>query len=818
MIVALFCKFASNTEPLNNPVTTPTLLCYHCGDTCKDEHISHGDKIFCCEGCKLVYELLSENNLCTYYQLDRHPGHKPPSPHNQRFAWLDDETAASRLLTFSERDRASVTFSLPQIHCTSCIWLLENLHTINPGIIHVHTDFLKKEASITFNRNRISVRQVVEILADIGYEPDFRFSDLEKKKPAAVNRALLYKIGVAGFCFGNIMMLSFPEYLTGVSDIEPALRHFFSYLNLVLALPVFFYSAGDYFVNSWKSARRKYFSIDLPIALGLLAMLIRSTYEIVSATGAGYFDSMTGLVFFLLTGRYFQELTYRNLSFERDYTSYFPIATTVKKNGMEISTPISNVGPGDKIVIHSEELIPADAVLLSEEASIDYSFVTGEALPVKKQTGDLIYAGARQKGGVIELLVKKTVQQSYLTQLWNHQSFQKNKHASLSSLSDKISKYFTLVILLIALLTALYWFPKDAHRAVLACTSILIIACPCALAITVPFTFGNIIRLLGRNNFYLKNAAVVETIAGTDTIVFDKTGTVTVQQTEQLRFDGELLSEDQWRMIKSLTAQSMHPLSKKITGWLSGYKPLKVNNFSESPGAGISGEVEGTIVKAGSAHFVAASPRLFHGTIENETRVYVSFDDTFAGSISITGSLRDGLAQQVNLLQKDFQLFLLSGDRDGDRERMESIFPNKDQLHFQQTPAEKLSFIDRLQQQNKKVMMIGDGLNDAGALRQSNVGIAVSDDLIQFSPACDAILKGSEFIKLPAFIQLCKSSVRIIWLTFALSLLYNLVGIAFAVQGELSPMVAAILMPLSSISVILITTVATKWKANRLGL
>lgn len=818
MIVAAFCKFASNSAILNNPLTTQKLLCFHCGDTCKDETISHGDKIFCCEGCKLVYELLSENNLCTYYQLDSHPGQKPTSLQSRRFAWLDDETAETRLLTFSERDRASVKFSLPQIHCASCIWLLENLHTIHQGIIHVYTDFLKKEASVTFNRNRITLRQVVEILADIGYEPDLRLSDLDKKKQSAVNRDLLYKIGVAGFCFGNIMMLSFPEYLTGVSDIEPALRHFFSYLNLLLALPVFFYSAGDYFVNSWKSARMKYFSIDLPIALGLIAMLLRSTYEIVSATGPGFFDSMTGLVFFLLTGRFFQDLTYRNLSFERDYTSYFPIATTVKRNGMEISTPISNIRPGDKIVIHSEELIPADAMLLSEEASIDYSFVTGEALPVKKKAGDLIYAGARQKGAAIELTVKKTVQQSYLTQLWNHQGFQKNKHASLSTLSDKISKYFTIAILSIAGFTALYWLPKDVHRAVIACTSILIIACPCALAITVPFTFGNIIRMLGRNNFYLKNAAVVESIAGTDTIVFDKTGTVTVQQATPLQYEGEALTEEEWRMVKSLTAQSMHPLSKKISGWLSGYQPLKVSRFTETSGAGIFGEYEGTGIKVGSPSFAGAPSVMMQGEIDNDARVYISFDDKYVGSIRMTGSLREGFAQQIGLLRKEFQLNLLSGDRDGDRNRMEAIFPDRHKLHFQQTPVDKLHFIEQLQQEGKQVMMIGDGLNDAGALQQSNVGIAVSDDLVQFSPACDAILKGSEFIKLPSFIQLCKSSVRIIWLTFGISLLYNLVGISFAVQGELSPMIAAILMPVSSISVILITTLASRWSARKLSL
>ncbi|MGB3074764.1 MAG: HAD-IC family P-type ATPase, partial [Chitinophagales bacterium] len=529
-----------------------------------------------------------------------------------------------------------------------------------------HTDFLKKEASVTFNNRLISLRQVVETLAEIGYEPDLRLSDLHRKNAANTNRTLLYKIGVAGFCFGNIMMLSFPEYLTGVTSIEPALRHFFGFLNLLLALPVFFYSAGDYFINSWKAARQKYFSIDLPIALGLAAMLIRSTYEIISGDGAGYFDSMTGLVFFLLAGRYFQELTYKNLSFERDYKSYFPIAATVKKNGIEISTPISNLKPGDKIIIHSEELIPADAVLLNGAANIDYSFVTGEAVPVNKNTGDLIYAGAKQKGPAIELLVQKTVEQSYLTQLWNHDSFLKNKHATLSTLSDKISKYFTLAILMIALLTAIYWFPKDMHRGILACTAILIIACPCALAITVPFTFGNVIRILGRNNFYLKNAAVVESISKTNSIVFDKTGTVTVQQTKQLLFEGEALTSEEWRMIKSLTTQSIHPLSKKITAYLSGFNAMKVEHFTETPGAGIAGEINETMIRVGSADFISSAMCPLHSFLNGDTRVYVSINNKFAGTFCFSNMLREGLKEQVHLLQKDFQLFLLSGDKEGD--------------------------------------------------------------------------------------------------------------------------------------------------------
>lgn len=809
---------------MSSPVTSNKLTCYHCGDHCLDDSIRAGDKVFCCEGCELVHELLSENNLCTYYQLDQHPGNKPgESSSSARFAWLDDEDAVKQLLIFSEKANAAVRFSIPKIHCVSCIWLLEHLHKIEKGISSVRTDFLSKEVTITFNRNEISLRKIVETLSRIGYEPEIRFSDLQKKIASKTDRLLIYKIGIAGFCFGNIMMLSFPEYLTGVSHIEPVLRHFFSYLNLILALPVFFYSAGDYFINSWKAARQKYFSIDLPIAFGLAAMLIRSSYEIISGTGSGYFDSMTGLVFFLLLGRYFQALTYKSMSFERDYQSYFPVAVTVKKNGEEISTSINNIVPGDKIIIHHEELIPADAVLLNGDAHIDYSFVTGESNPVSKKCGELIYAGGKQQGSRIELSVQKTVEQSYLTQLWNHESFKKTDTANMSALADRISKYFTIAIIFVAVGTGIYWLPKDIHRAIMACTSILIIACPCALAITVPFTFGNIIRLLGRYHFYLKNSSVVEAIAKTDTLVFDKTGTITLQKNNRIEFKGEKLSDYQLELIQLISAQSLHPKSRLIHSFIisgstddtSGLLPV-VKEFREIPGEGIEGIIEDTRIRLGSKKFVTQIPNPEMAESLNYSRVYVSFNDECAGFFRIYNAMREGLHEEVFNLKKDFELFLLSGDNESDRMVMQTIFPKKENLFFEQSPDDKLKFVESLQQQGKKVMMIGDGLNDAGALRQSDAGIAVSEDLLQFSPACDAILKGSDFNRLHRYIQFCRSGIHIIWFTFSISLLYNLVGISFAVRGELSPMVAAILMPVSSISVILITTIATKWKAARL--
>lgn len=791
------------------------LTCYHCGDECRGEVIESAGKVFCCEGCKLVHDLLEENNLCSYYQMTEHPGNKPAEVYNnKRFSWLDDESVIRQLISFTEGDTALVAFSVPGIHCASCIWLLENLHKMEDGLLSVRVNFLEKKVNITYNRQRISLRRVVEVLHRIGYEPDLHLSDLKKKATRTVDRTLVLKIGIAGFCFGNIMMLSFPEYLSGVTVIEPQLKNFFGYLSLLLALPVFFYSASDYFVSSWKAARLRYFSIDLPIALGLTAMLIRSMYEIISGAGPGYFDSMSGLVFFLLIGKFFQSLTYRSMSFERDYKSYFPVAVTVRRKGEESYIPISQLNEGDKIVIHSEELLPADSILLNGTANIDYSFVTGESVPVPKQIGELIYAGGKQKGSSIELQVKKTVEQSYLTQLWNHESFQKPEQQHISLLADTISKYFTIAIILIAALTGVYWLRTDVHRALMSCTAILIIACPCALAITVPFTFGSVMRILGRNNFFLRNAAAVEAVARIDSIVFDKTGTITSHHVDRIQWEGSPLTEYQKQLIYSIASQSIHPKSKMVAELFRPDRRLPVSQFREFAGLGIEGFVDGKKVMLGSKDFVKHhTPAPAH----DQSRLFVSVNDHFLGWFRINEVIRPGLPEQIRSLANRFRLFLLSGDNGSDERAMLEMFPEKSQLHFSQTPVQKLQFIQELQASGSKVMMVGDGLNDSGALKQSDVGVAVTDNLHQFSPACDVIMKGDGFGRFDRFVRFCRSSINIVWFTFGISLLYNVIGIYFAVRGELSPMVAAILMPISSITVIVITTLASRWQAKRLG-
>ncbi len=796
--------------------TKNQIVCYHCGDLCKDESIAIDDKYFCCSGCKTVYEILNQGELCTYYNFQENPGISPKNFETKKFDYLDDTTTINKLLDFSDDKISKITFFIPQMHCSSCIWLLENLFKLNPAITSSTVNFVRKELSVKYLHEKISLKDVVVLISSIGYEPQINLDTAEKKIETKSNKTLYYKVGVAGFCFGNIMMFSFPEYFS-ITTADSLLKSFFNYLNLILSLPVFFYSASDYFVSAYKGLRKKIINIDVPLSLGILILFLRSVYEFLILNQAGYFDSLAGLVFFLLIGKILQEKTYAAMNFERDYKAYFPLSVTIKQNEIEKSIPVANLMVGNRIIIRQNEIVPADAILMNGDGLIDYSFVSGESHPIHKVSGEMIYAGGRQKSGLIELEVIKEVSQSYLTQLWNNDTFNKKTESEFTNFSNTVSKYFTIVILLIAFAAAAFWFSVSSSIAINVFTSVLIVACPCALALSTPFTLGNTMRIFGRNKLYLKNAAVVEVMAKINSIVFDKTGTITESGKSDIIYSGKILNPTELKCIKSLVRGSTHPLSKKIFDSIDGSDFFPVTNFNEPTGKGIEGVVYGNIIKIGSADFVNFKKSETEIDII-KTKVYVSINSEVVGNFTISNSYREGIDKVVKNLSNEYQLSLLSGDNNGEKENLLKIFNSDSQLHFKQSPEDKLNFIKKLQSDKGKVLMIGDGLNDAGALSQSDVGISVTDDVSNFTPACDAIIDSGQLKNISVFLKFSKSSLKIIHLNFLISFFYNLVGLSFAINGMLSPLIAAVLMPISSISVVLVATLATNLIAKKRGL
>ena len=792
--------------------TTHMLYCYHCGEPCPLETIALNEKKFCCEGCKMVYQILNQSELCDYYNLNKNPGiSQRIKVRKDKFSFLADEKIQAQLITFKNEKQSHVTFYLPQMHCSSCLYLLENLFRIDDGIASSKVNFTRKEVDIVFINEKTTLRKVAELLTSIGYEPYISLNDLKQKRPA-INKSMVFKLGIAGFCFGNIMLMSFPEYL-GIDASEISLRSIFRWSNFALAIPVFLYSANPFYISSWKSLKHKFLNIDAPVALAIIITFIRSAYEVISGTGGGYFDSMSGIVFFMLAGRFLQDKTYRQLSFERDYTSYFPVAVSVLKDEAEIATALPEIKPGQTLLIHNEELIPADGILTRGKAFIDYSFVTGESIPVLKEVGELVYAGGKQTEGNIEILVIKEVAQSYLTKLWNRDEFKKAPETKSVSFVHLLSRYFTYIVFAIAISTAIYWQLNDPTKLWQAVTSIFIIACPCALLLSSTFTNGNILQILGRNHFYLRSAQTIEDIAKVTHIVFDKTGTLTSTHHQRIIYEGTALTDWQLQQVVSLASCSSHPLSKAVAKHFAKGKKITVTGFKETTGEGIEGFIHDDLIKIGSFHFVTGKANR-----ETGTAIFVSIENKLKGFFLFKNHYRENVSGLLNHLKKGFRLSVLSGDNESEKENLQKLLGDNATLLFHQKPEDKLHFIKRLQEHGEKVMMIGDGLNDAGALKQSDIGVAVSEQTNNFTPASDAIIEAKQLPRLNRFIYLCRSNHNIITTSFILSIGYNIVGLYFAVQGNLSPLIAAILMPVSSLSILLLTFGSSNFIGRRMKL
>ncbi|WP_452220492.1 heavy metal translocating P-type ATPase [Lacinutrix salivirga] len=777
--------------------------CFHCGDNCDNTSITLNEKLFCCNGCKMVYEIFSENDLTCYYDLQASPGAVPKEIEG-KYDFLTQETIIEKLTEFNDGNTQIATLYIPHIHCSSCIWILENLNKLNPNISSSQVNFGKKNVRVTYNCKKTSLKEIVLLLSTIGYEPYISLDDFKTGKEH-INRTLIYKLGIAGFAFGNVMFLSFPEYFEVGEFWLEKYKPLFRWLMFAFSLPVVFYAGLDYFVSAYKGLRSKILNIDVPIALGIAVLFIRSTVEIMFDLGSGFFDSLTGLVFFLLLGKFFQQKTYSFLSFERDYKSYFPIAVT-KISLEEVETPIQvyDIKKGDRLLIRNEELIPVDGILINGKAKIDYSFVTGESETVSKHSGDKLFAGGKQTSGVLEMEALKSVEQSYLTQLWSNDIFSKNKEDGFTTLTNTISKRFTIAVLSIAIVATLFWLFVDASKAMNVFTAVLIIACPCAIALSAPFTLGNMLRIFGKLKFYVKNASVIEQLAAINTIIFDKTGTITSNKKSTASYDGVRLNTSEEILLKNTVRGSNHPLSRSLYDILDQNNIITLNHFEEHLGKGIEASHNSNTIKIGSAKFVGSTEK----SVLNTT-VHISTNNIYKGKFTFYNSYRKGLSKLFNVLKKQYDLVILSGDNEGELENLKKLLPSKTKLIFNQKPDDKLEYIKYHQSEGAKVLMIGDGLNDAGALAQSNVGIAISENVNVFSPACDAILDASKFNQLYKFIKASKSAIKIIKWSFVFSFFYNTIGLYFAVTGQLAPVIAAILMPLSSISIVVFTTIAT---------
>lgn len=779
--------------------------CEHCGLPCDSHRIVENNHLFCCSGCAAVYQLLNENDLCSYYNDGK--GITPESTDPGEFDFLNERETLEKFMVFSQGDAVQYRFLIPGMHCNSCIYLLERLERFNKGIISSRVDFFNKELLVTVSKEAVKISDLVVLLYHLGYKPDLTLSNEGGVKKKRISTRAI-KIGIAGFAFGNIMMLSFPEYLGLSLDAGSlVLKRWFDFISLGLSLPVLFYCSTEFFESSYKAIRQRTLNIDLPIALAILATFGRSLYELFVNHHSGYFDSMTGIVFLLLTGRYFQDLTYHSLTFDRDYKSYFPLSARLIKDGISKMVNIKQLKTNDVIELRNGELLPADARLKSEYATVDYSFITGESKPVALKKDEKIYAGAKVSGNTVQLELVASTDNSRLVKLW---AIEKDKDEKDNSLTERINYWFTLGLLVIGAFAFIYQFKVNGlEEAFKSLTSVLIVACPCILLLATTFANGHLLRTLKEKGMFVKNKNTLTSLTECNAIVFDKTGTLTDNKKFEIE-NHTNLNTVEMRSIGLLCHQSVHPYSAAIAKEYYEFGSGNLDAYTDVVGKGLMGRLGKHQLKVGSAAFlnINQADTLKHGVM------HVEIDNEYRGYFTLIHKIRPETNRiSTELRNEGYELYLSSGDNELNKDIDTAPFA-RTLIH--QTPEDKVELVKSLKRQGKVVCMTGDGLNDAPALKEADIAISVADDVNAFFPACDVLVTAPALSKLPDLMRFIKASKWVIIISFAFSLVYNAIGLYYAINARLSPLTAATLMPSSSFTMLIMTWAITALMAKRM--
>ncbi len=790
-------------------VNTPA-VCTHCGESCGDAGIIDGEATFCCTGCQSVYTLLRDNDMCAYYEFEGASGVSQRQAKRDRSVYdvLTDPSTAQRFIDFRSGRMTHARFSLPGMHCASCVWLLEQLARFDRGIVSSRVDLLRKTIEVEFDHTATDLRSIAVLLSSLGYEPLLTVEGSEERQSQdrrEANRRIYLRLGVAGFAAGNVMMISIARYLAGEGGMDVTLERLFSALSIGLSLPVYLYSASPWLVSAVASLRRRVINLDVPVALGITVLFTRSVVDIVSGAGEGFLDSFAGLVFFLLIGRLFQQRAFDAVSFDRTVRSFFPLSVRRESRGVEEVVPIDAIGAGDVMIIRNGEVIPADAVLMSETGYVDYAFVTGESVPVENTSGSMIYAGGKVVGTAVRLTATRPASQSYLASLWERTA-SRTPRTSYMTLSDRFGARFTMGTIALAFVGAAFWLP-DVATAINVLTAVLIIACPCALTLAAPITLGTAMGVLGRFGMYCKNVGVLLELRRVTKVVFDKTGTLTTGRHDVV-YDGRPLEDDERDAVRAVAAQSTHPISRSIAG--NERIPTEANIESEDVGHGIRGNANGHSVIIGSRTYM----EVLLDDAPADEGTYVAIDGQVAGRFEVHTQVRPSVPETIQALRtRGCSVSVVTGDTDRDAAILQTMFA-AESLTFRAKPAEKVAAVEDLRRDGV-VLMIGDGLNDVSAMAVADVSIAVTDETSTLAPASDVVMPAKRLADVPRLLEYTTDLTHIIRLSLWFTMAYNVLGIGLALAGRLTPVITAVMMPVSSLIVVGISVFGARWTARR---
>lgn len=807
--------------------------CDHCGlpitsASAVRTQVEGADRGFCCPGCEAVYRAIHAAGLAGFYQ--RTPqgevfGPPPDLPHQLDCYDLDEVQQEFGDISSDERE---LQLAIDGIHCAACVWLIENGLAAMPGVTEARVNLTGRRLRLRWDNTRLRLSRILRRLGELGYaavpfDPGAAELALQRR-----NRALLYRLAVAGFAAMNLMWISIALY-AGADRGE--FRDLFHWIGWLLTTPTLLYTGGPFFTGAWRGLRHWHLDMDLPIALGAAITYGYSLVVTLSGQGAVYWDTLVNFLFVILLGRYLEAMSRRQaVSASQRLLDLQPRAATVLRDGEEALVPMRAVQPGDLLLIRPGERVPADGLVEQGASALDESLLSGESEPVARGPGQPVVAGSMNGAGALRVRVTAVLRETQLGRILQLVEAAQASKAPIQSLADLVVPWFVAATLALALLTALIWWQADPAKAVLAATSVLIITCPCAFGLATPMAMAVATGAAARHGILIKTGAALERLAGATHVVFDKTGTLTRGQPTLValvddqgswrakdpeRQTPQPLTERQRQWLAAAAAlerYSEHPLARALTEFAReqplGFGVLGVEQVRIEPGRGLAGVVDGQPLVLGSADWLREQGIAPTAGLESPpdglgaTVLHLAVSGSEVARLLLSDDLREDARSAVEaLVAQGLRVSLLSGDRQlavaAIAQRLGGI-----QAIAEVLPHGKAGVIASLRESGHRLVMVGDGVNDAPALVSADVGIALGSGTDLSMASADIILTRNELCRVPQALALARRTLAAIRQNVGLSIGYNLIMVPLAIAGMITPLIAAIAMPLSSLAVI----------------
>ena len=777
--------------------------CYHCGQANDPKYkyetvILGAPRQLCCPGCQAVSQAIVDNGLEDYYQFRTEPAVQGDS---ELSAVLDslsvyDDPALQDEFVFDHGKHKQIQLTLEGITCAACGWLIEKQLAKVDGIEKIAVNVQARRGVVTWDQQRLSLSQVLTALKKIGYtampfQPDRHEASYRKE-----DKSFLKKLGLAGLMTMQVMMLMAGLYFDLFGNIEAETKQYFYWVSLVLTTPVVLYSGSVFYLGALKALSARTVNMDVPVTLAVFGTYIAGIKATLLETGEVYFESICMFIFLLLLSRFLEHRSrHRAAEISANMTQFVPVsATRIEDNGDLTSCLAKQLQVEDRVIVKSGETVPIDGVITEGTSSVDESMLSGEFEPVKKRPGDHVFGGTVNQVGTITVTVTKTLKHALVNQIIRLQAEAMGVKPRVAQLADQFSRYFVMAVLVVSAVTFTYWYVNDNPDAFWITIAVLVATCPCALGLATPSALTCAMANLNRHGILLKRADALEQLNTIDTVALDKTGTLThgefaiVSQWHAFQTD----IDDNLKVAATLESRSEHPIA--VAFQRSDVKP--VESVEVTVGAGLSGTINGTRYYIGSKQYC-------HHSLDNidiDANVFLFTDNAVIAAFQVSDTLRSDAAETLQILAPR-KLILLSGDTQSNVDALTNSLPLNEALGGC-SPEEKYKHVQKLQQQGRKVMMLGDGINDAPVLASADVSVAVGGATDVARTAADVILLGDKLLSLATLFTLSERTRRKIIQNMGWALGYNVIILPFAVSGLLSPWMAVVGMSLSSIIVV----------------